>query len=185
MLTSGADKCLRSQAQGSPSIPGMGSLILGSTRLKIQIPTASRARGAQPGAALVSRTGRGRLRGGRPLHTEQRRTAGMTTRELPCLSCLPCSAGWAASFPGPVGPLLSCSHTPQKLHRGASSPLKVGPRGPLKLPRRTPALPPSHSRQALSATHRLWSQQVATFSDRLSQARHACSHPAASPPLLA
>lgn len=106
-------------------------------------------------------------KGPAPSHRAAEGTAGTGTRAAAVLALLTLLCGMGRLLSWPCWPIAQLFPHSPKATQGASSPLKVGPRGPLKLPQGTPALPPSHSRQALSATHRLWSQQDVAFSDRL------------------
>lgn len=178
---------LQGPGSGKSSNPEVDSLILGSTRLKIQISTRARACGGQPDPALMSYMGKMRLREGNPLpqgHTGRQKRARIRTRAPRSCICLapPCSEGGISHFSGPVDPLLRFSCTHRELHRGASYLLKAGPRGPTKLQYVTPAHRPSHSRQALCETSRPWCQQDDEASQTGSgQASVTCLPPSRQP----
>lgn len=82
---------LRSQALGHPSIPGVDSLRLGSTRLKIQISSGTVACGGQPSPALGSH-GEGVVHRGKAPSCREAGGPRMRTRG-PLIALLPLLCG--------------------------------------------------------------------------------------------
>lgn len=127
MLVSGADQWPPEPGSGEPQHPWGGLLYPGEHQAENTDLQSHQGLWGSSRPSPVSRTGKVRLREGKPLHAGRQRTASTRTGAAVLALLTPlCGMDGLLSWPG--GPLCRCPRTTQELHKGASSLLKSSTR---------------------------------------------------------